>query len=72
MAMQTAHDNLVLRQLQSLLRDVAAVLESQERQQDLTARLCREVDEGFARLVRDICNIKSSLRAALALSRGSD
>jgi hypothetical protein len=72
MATQTAHDNLVLRQLQSLLGDVAAVLESQERQQDLTARLCREVDEGFARLVRDICNIKSSLRAALALSRGSD
>ena len=54
-------NNLVLRQLQGIRREFAAVLENQSRDRELIIRLHRRIDEGFDKLNQDLREARNDL-----------
>lgn len=54
-------EDLVLRQLQGLRREFAAVLENQRRDRELILRLTSRMEEGLESLRRDLRDVRSDI-----------
>ena len=57
----TPDNNLVLRQVQSLRREMHAMMEPQARAIDLVSRLGERMERGFDDVRRDVREVKSDL-----------
>lgn len=54
-------DNLTLRHLRSLRRDMAAVLENQARDRQLITRLAARMDQSVGEIRRDIADLRGDV-----------